>query len=353
MKRVVLSLIVLLSCLNVAVAQDPGFQNEALKSNANTAGSSTKLATDKKGRLLNSYDPNTGIMAANLPVSSGTLLGGTGAGVVAWTSIGGQTVTTGSTASVIQITSIGSTAFVGDAVMMQPNTTTAGLRRQWATVTAVATNSITVSPAFTAAPASGDTLALVRAVPIFAAATSGQNGNALHVAIDYNYQQATSGGILKQEDVAYGDGEAGVSTFAKAQTALTSDQTANDHGAFKTDMVGRTMVGFAPPGELVLGCNSAVTTATTGTMLAADASNRFYVSQWNCTNTGGTASRVILEDSDGTDLANVFLAATTGQSNVPFPVPVPANAINKALQVNVITAGSSTICCFNGYKSAV
>lgn len=53
MKKIAYVVLSLLLCSKIALAQDaPGIQNEAAKTLANTAGTSTKLATDKQGRLL-------------------------------------------------------------------------------------------------------------------------------------------------------------------------------------------------------------------------------------------------------------------------------------------------------------
>lgn len=183
-------------------------------------------------------------------------------------------------------------------------------------------------------------------------ALSGQ-GN-LRVNVTKIGQIANADDLLKVEDVAASAGGAGVAIFYAAQDPLTQDQdTTNDNAQPKTDRAGRTVTTGAPSGELVVGCNTAITTATTGSMISAVASKFTFITSWDCTNTGGTASRVILEDGDGTDLANDFLAATTGRSSGTFPTPAKTNVVNKAIQINVITSGSSTICCARGYTGVI
>ena len=158
--------------------------------------------------------------------------------------------------------------------------------------------------------------------------------------------------VGKLEDSASASGDLLLGIAAAREDALTiNTSTTGDYTPVKTDNAGRLITSFAPPGEQIVGCNSAITTAATGSMLAADASNVFYISSWNCTNTGGAATRVILENGDGTDYANTILPATTGFSAMAFPVAIRLGGLNKAAQVNVITTGSSTICCINGYKS--
>lgn len=163
-------------------------------------------------------------------------------------------------------------------------------------------------------------------------------------------------GPIKLEDSGHTSGDAGLQILGVTNTAAFFNRSGSqgDYVPPQIDTDGRMAVNAfgAQATEFIQGCNTAITTATTGAMLAADASNRFYISSWNCTNTGGAATRVILEDGDGTDFANVMLPATTGSASVQFPVPVRLGAINKAAQINVITTGTSTICCFNGFKAA-
>lgn len=158
----------------------------------------------------------------------------------------------------------------------------------------------------------------------------------------------------QREDTAFTDQNGvmiagGQSLSAIAQTVGTSGDVAPP----SMDLGNRFVTTAAPSGEMIVGCNTAVTTATTGTVIAAVASKFTFITSLSCTNTGGTASRVILEDGDGTDLANVFLAATSGFAAVSFPTPVRTNVVNKAIQVNVITSGSSTICCASGYTGVI
>ena len=164
-----------------------------------------------------------------------------------------------------------------------------------------------------------------------------------------------SQGLLKAEDSAVTSTDAGVAVLTQRLDQLDVGQTGgnNEYATPIVDTLSRQYVNAwgSAVTEFIQGCNTAIVTATTGDMLAADASNRFYISSWSCTNTGAAATRVILEDDDGTDFANLMLAATTGFASITFPVPVRLGAVNKGAQINVITTSSSTICCFNGFKS--
>lgn len=177
----------------------------------------------------------------------------------------------------------------------------------------------------------------------------------IKVSVTNGGQKDGASGLIKNEDATIGNGDAGVVPLAQRLDQLATGQTGsnNEYAVSIVDTLSRLYVNpwGAAVTEFIQGCNTAVTTATTGSMLAAEASQRYYVSSWSCTNTGGAASRVILEDGAGTDFANLLLPATTGSGSITFPTPVRASAANSAMQINVITTGTSTICCFNGFKS--
>lgn len=156
---------------------------------------------------------------------------------------------------------------------------------------------------------------------------------------------------IRYEDGAFADQNAVMVGGAVALSSVSqSVSNSGDVAPLALDLASRLIMTKAPLGSQVLGCSSAITTNTTGQIIAAVASNYTFITSWDCTNTGATASRVILEDGDGNDLANQFLVATNGTFNQPFPdIPARTQAVNKAIQVNVITSGSSTICCARGF----
>lgn len=386
-----------------------------------TVGAWGRYAVSENGAMYcSAVDGTSGLSQSVVPVSNSVGLNGTPVLGAGYHNVSTVTATTGSTTTVIAITGIESSARVGDAVQAIANTTTTANRRAWGTITAVATNAITVSPAFNTAPVSGDTFYLLRPVPLMLNSSAGTGQVvSLPVLVDAAFQPANTTTLLKLEDAASASGDAlvgvaavrneGTTTltdtnldygaiavnrygavntqFSTEFTGLSSGSTSfpyrNEDAAFgdgyatmvsggqslsaiaqsvsasgdvappAQDLGNRQIVTNAPSGEMVVGCNTAITTATTGSMIAAVASKFTFITSWQCTNTGGAASRVILEDGDGTDLANLLVAATTGFAQVTFPTPVRTNVVNKAIQVNVITTGTSTICCASGYTGAI
>lgn len=158
----------------------------------------------------------------------------------------------------------------------------------------------------------------------------------------------------RDEDTAFAASDAVMIGGGQAlSTVAQSVGTTGDVAPIAMDLGNRQIVTFAPAGELVFGCNTAITTATTGTIISANASKNTYLSEVNCTNTGAAATRVEIQQTGGTVLANVMLPATTGFATISFPVPIITSTANKAIIANVITTGSSTICCASGYYGAI
>jgi hypothetical protein len=172
----------------------------------------------------------------------------------------------------------------------------------------------------------------------------------IYADISEDHQISSTSGLLKLEDAVVSSGSSGVPTFSKLQAALTADAADGDYGTLKGDLSGRLITANAPSGELLQGCNVAITTVTTGTIINATASKFNFMTGFTCTNTGVAATRVIIEDGDGVDLATANLAGTTGYATATFPGSgIKTNAVNKSIQVNVLTTGSSTVCCVSGF----
>lgn len=173
----------------------------------------------------------------------------------------------------------------------------------------------------------------------------------LYGELAITHQRSSTAGLLKAEDAASANGDAGVGILAKLQAALSVDAADGDYGLPKLGLDGRLMTALAPAGELWDSTSAAdITTATTGTLKGSVASNRIYVHSWGCFNTGGAATRVYLEDGSGTRYSHCNLAATTGECfrTLPTPIRLPSAS---ALNVNVVTAGSATRCEAHGYIS--
>lgn len=174
------------------------------------------LSVDQYARLLAVATISDGSNTLDIiPVSNATGLTGVAAGNVGWHDAGGFTTTSLGTTTTINSTGIGSAAFVGDAVFFRSGT---GVSRVWSIVTAVATNSLTVSPAFPVAVPNGANGRILRPVPI--AASDGANSSAPALEVDINSSYAGSGTtkILKLEDVAAVTGDALVAVAGVVNT---------------------------------------------------------------------------------------------------------------------------------------
>lgn len=361
-----------------------GRVNEAGTALASGDGKANYIALTKSGRVIVTSDSSTLLGQSTMPVSGASGLNGGLTNINGTFQVGTDTIEALSSVTVLNLTA--HVARVGDFII--PTGGTAGNINVAIPICSVTTNTVTLCYPLPSLP-STDAISIRRTLPLFvpqedSAHVSGDSGimmmgvidttassgfggsngdytpqafnatGAAYVNIDSNSQVSSVRGILKLEDSAASDLGAGVYPMFIAEDPITSDVNAtNDNAVPKVDRGGRVITTSAPGGELIVGCNTAVTTATTGSMIAAIASNFSYITSWDCTNTGATASRVILEDGDGTDLANGFLPATSGYFNQTLTSPVRTNVVNRAIQVNVLTSGSSTICCARGYKSVI
>lgn len=411
--RTLLKLILVLLCLNSAlmaqgwqVQPSPGVPRALPtpgvpmnRANVDIYGNQTVVVKDSG---------SSGLSQSVIPVSQATDFNGTPGVMVGYAFVASDAVEAGSTTTVINATS--HVARVGDALSFR--TGTAANINVWTIVSAVSANAITVSRALPATPAASDGFHILRPQPVSANLNNGNaTYNSLNVAISTEGQISNNTGILKLEDAAHNSGDAGVLSLAVrndnmatglsgtnldytphsvdangglflsygttnaplkledataasgdagvvslylAESALIQQVGAStDYSVPKTDLAGRTVIAHAPSGQMVAGCNAVISTATTGTILAAVASQFTFVTSLSCTNTGAAATRVILEDGAGNDLANVMLPATTGFATVSFPSPVRTSVVNSVIQANVITTGSATICCASGYTGVI
>jgi len=184
---------------------------------------------------------------------------------------------------------------------------------------------------------------------------SANREGALYTSTSTLFNDANNGKLaVVDEDIAFAPSDALTKVGGQALSAVAqSVGTSGDVAPFAMDLGNRLITSNSPSGEIVVGCNTAIVTATTGTIIAATASKFTFVTSLSCTNTGAAATRVILEDGAGTDLANVLLPATTGFAHVSFPSPVRTSVVNSVIQANVITTSSSTICCASGFVGAI
>lgn len=174
------------------------------------------FAVDQYGRIQAVTVGNSGGLSQSvIPISSSVGLNGVGTGLVGWVRMGPDTVETGSTTTVLNLTA--HTLRVGDAIQLVSGT--AGNVQAWSYVTAVATNTITISPALPATPANGDVLNILRPGPISSSGSVNATANSLAVFLDQNYQPVTASGIMKAEEALHNSGDTGVALWAVANEA--------------------------------------------------------------------------------------------------------------------------------------
>jgi hypothetical protein len=375
----------------LAQAQLIAVQNEAGATKAPDAGdTNNNVAVDRALRLLVSVSSGGGgnLPLAIIPVSNSTGLNGPLSSINGYFNVGTDTIEAASTTTVLNLTA--HVARVGDIIV--PTGGTAGNIGVEIPVCAVATNSVTLCYPLPATP-STDAITIRRPKPLFtpledSAHVSGDTGiiplgvvqtlgsgtqvilsstsldyvppaNNLYGAslIDWQYHLKGNGSTspLQLEDIAFPADGAVVMSGAQAVSAIAQTVgTTGDAAPPSMDLGNRLVTTAAPTGSLYRGCNTAVTTATTGTILAAVASNFTYLTAVSCTNSGAAASFITIEDGDGSDIAVGYLAATMGTEKFTFPiVPARTGAVNKAIQVNVATTNTSTVCCAIGYTGVI
>lgn len=143
----------------------------------------------------------------------------------------------------------------------------------------------------------------------------------------------------------------GMVDFGVRRDTLTTQQTgANQYNFIATDAGERTLVcPYAPPGATIQGGNAAAITGTTSTqIIAADATNRIYVTNLSITNESAVASRVDILDG-----ATVIWRAHVPANNYyehTFHVPL-RGTVNTALNAQCATTATSTFVSVTGYKA--
>lgn len=203
--------------------------DDVTNSTVTADGTVVQLTTDAFRRLRTAadvVDPTSGEQLSVIPISGATNLNGLGSVPVGLVRITGDTAETGSTTTVINATA--HSARVGDVVIFQAGT--AGNIQAWSPVSAVATNTITLSNALPATPANGDAFIIFRPVPIASSgATAGINGAALITDIRASYQGSAADGILKLEDALAGSGDAAVAILGVRRDSASAQAGDGDY----------------------------------------------------------------------------------------------------------------------------
>lgn len=120
-----------------------------------------------------------------------------------------------------------------------------------------------------------------------------------------------------------------------------------------TAINGRQIVSQAAAADTWQACTSPMTGTAHTQIKAAVASNRIYVTAFNCENTADVNSNFYIEEATTPiyvgSVAKSSLAGI-GSWRQTFPTPLRL-ASATALQVVMVTTGTSTTCCASGYIS--
>jgi hypothetical protein len=351
MKRIVL-LIALILAPALSFAQTNAQQNEAgntyLPNNGNI---SQNIAVDRALRQIVTIASGTNGPQSVIPVSNAVGFNGVGAIGVGYQFVGADAAEADSTTTVINATA--HAARVGDILSFRSGT--AGNIGIWVTVSAVATNSITLANALLATPAAADGFYILRPQPLSVNANNGNSAfNSLNVSIASEGQPILANGILKLEDGVAGSLDAGVAIFQKLQSALSVDAAANDYSTLKGDLDGRLITSLTPAGESWRGCGTATATTADVAIKAAVASNRNYVTSITCASSDADNATNINFKDGSTVMAvggvNQMATTSAGTFTATFPVPL-RGTVNTAFNFNTAVSTSSVICCASGYIS--
>lgn len=414
MAKKIFSIILFLLCLQSAEAQTRYIRNDLPTVRyGNDLQVGPEASVDQYGRIQTVIGSGTNSLSV-IPMSNSVGLNGFGSGGIQWVDTGGLTATGGTTKVVT--TASTSTLRIGDIVVGKAGT--AANLNAWSYVTDIVTNtSFTLATPLPTTPANADTFEFLRPVPIVGGTgTSGTFHYAPFVQLDYGYQNSATTGILHLEDAASASGDALVAMGGRVNDAYTSlageadyttpalsirgsaytllsvnmrsssvdspvkpeDETFADGAALmiagaqredaltantsasgeatqlKTDSSGRLITTMAPMGETFQSCGTATATTADVAIKASVASNRIYVTSFNCKNTSATVGTSI-DFKDGSTVMAVggvssLQATAAGSFSQTFPVPLrgtSATALNFATNVST----SSVTCCAQGYIS--
>lgn len=303
-----------------------------------------------------STDPSSGLSQSVIPVSSADI-NGPATGLVGFAQYVSDTAETGSTTTVINATT--HSANVRDAILFKSGPA----QGSWSIVTAITTNTITVSPALRGTPANGNAFDILIPQPLYSGFASSTVLPSLSVNIGSSNQPSTASGILKLGDTATAVGDAGVKALAVRNegaavladtngdasgisvtragavhvlmnsafngTSGGKDFIADEDVAFAasdavgkvgvqavsaiTQLVGttgdltipsadlgnRVVTTNAPAGETWWACTGEITTATNTQIKASVASNRHYITAFSCAPTSTNPNQIYLTDGSG------------------------------------------------------
>lgn len=184
---------------------------------------------------------------------------------------------------------------------------------------------------------------------------------AIYADINFSAQSSAGGAnaLLKLEDSANSDGQAGVASLLKRQDQLATGETnANgDYALPLVDTLNRIYVnpwGAAVTEHFSSCATATATTADVALKAAAGAGIRIYVTSIDCKNTSATVA-TSLDFKDATTViavGGIAQMATTspGTYGQTFPTPLRGTA-NTALNFATNVSVSSVTCCAQGFTS--
>lgn len=297
----------------------------------------------------------SGLSQSVVPTSNSVGYNGTASVPIGYNIWEGITDTTeaGSTTTVLNLTS--HSGRIGDAVMMRAAGANIGVQIPICDVTA---NTVTLCSPLPVTPGT-DAIAIVR--PLAPSvnwnrtlSTTGET--AMSVSMNYQTQPNPGQGLIKQEDLAHGTGDAGVASLFVYESAITASAATNDYGNPKADTGGRTIVTDAPAGETWQGCGTATASTSDVAIKAGVASNRIYVTSVTCSSSDADNATNINFKDGSTVIAvggvNQMATTSAGTFAATFPTPL-RGTVNTALNFNTAVSTSSVICCAAGYISTI
>ncbi len=371
-----------------ALAQSTTIRNDDAATVVNpTNGQGASTAVDAYGRQWCVAADPSGNTQSIIPVSNSAGLNGPLASTNGYFNVGTDTIEAASTTLLLNLTA--HAARYGD-VIIPTGGTAANIDVTIPVCEVVTANQIRLCYPLPATP-STDAILIRRPSPVFmpkedSAHTSGDAGIATFgvsdlsnsignfTAADGDYVpwKLTRGGvgnvqlntlytasaekptsILKNEDDATASADAGVAPLIKLQSALSVDAAANDYGLMKGDLDGRTMVQFAPAGEMWQSCSASNTGTADTEIKAAVASNRIYVTSISCFNTATVSSAIAFKDgATQIYVGGIGNSTLQGVAYWQHTLNVPLRgSVNTAFNFDMATNATATTCCAAGYIS--
>lgn len=142
-----------------------------------------------------------------------------------------------------------------------------------------------------------------------------------------------------------------------AGTAMAYNTNPGSAVSQACDIYGTCQVfsnGRSDPQNTFQSCSAAATTTADTAIKAAVALNRMYITSISCSNVSAVASRIQIKDGTTVIYTGAVgtQAATGGGFSVSLPTPL-RGTVNTALNFNMVTTATDTVCCASGYISTL